>query len=134
MKDKWLEESEAAQRQQELYDFLTIRGERWTPMRNVTGTIGLYPGHRRGDYHNSSARRLLTRDIEQINNNSKFEKVIISGNKGIKLANEREFEKFIMAEYREIFKKLKQIRTIGKKVLRDQQMDFEGKVYEAFMN
>ena len=64
----------------------------------------------------------------------KVEKVIISGNKGIKLANEREFEKFITAEYREIFKKLKQIRTIGKKVLRDQQMDFEGKIYEAFAN
>ena len=134
MKDKWLEEREAEQRRLELYDFLIVRGEKWTPMRNVTGAIELYPRHRRGDYHNSSARRLLTGDIEQINNSSEFEKVIISGNKGIKLANEREFEKFITAEYREIFKKLKQIRTIGKKVLRDQQMDFEGKIYEAFAN
>ena len=133
MKGYKIPEEQTEQRRKMLYGFLLSRGDKWTPMRDVTKSIILYPELYNGNYHNSGARRLLTRDIKYINNSSEFEKIIISGDRGIKLANQRECEKFMRSEYREVFRKLKQVRRIGTKVLKDQQMDFEGQVYQAFI-
>lgn len=134
MRGDKIPEEQVEQRRKMLYGFLLSRGDQWTKMRDVTRAIVLYPPLYTGNYHNSGARRLLTGDIKHINNSSEFEKIIISGDRGIKLANERECVKFMKAEYREVFRKLKQVRRIGTKVLKDQQMDFEGRIYETFMD
>ena len=131
MRGDKIPEEQVKQRREMLYGFLLSRGDKWTQMQDVTRAIVLYPPFYKGNYHNSGARRLLTNDIKHINNSSAFEKIIISGDRGIKLANERECEKFMRAEYREVFRKLKQVRRIGTKVLNDQQMDFEGRIYET---
>jgi hypothetical protein len=85
---------ENMQRQQELYNFLLRRGDRWTRMEQVTDSIKLYPTFFSSNYHNSQARRMLTHDIEAVNGSTRFRKVIISGNRGIKLASSQEFERF----------------------------------------
>lgn len=75
---------------------------------------------------------MLTADIEAVNNSDRYEKTIISGSRGIKLATEDEFESFIAAELAEIFKKLKRIRKLIKKGGKNRQIDIEGRIAEAF--
>lgn len=121
-------------RQEALYDFLLARGDKWTSMEQTTDSIPMYPTYTRSTYHNSTSRRLLTRDIEAVNSADKFEKIIVSGKYGIKLANENDFQKFLKSEFGEIFRKLKRVRTIARKGSRDQQIDLEGQVRDAFLS
>lgn len=120
-------------RQDALYRFLLDRGDTWTSMEQTTDSVKEYPAFFSRNYHNSKTRRMLTTDIEEINSSAKYEKIIISGNLGIKLANEREFGKFIKSELREIFKKLRRVRRIAKKGSHDQQINVEGRIAEAFL-
>ena len=124
----------AQERQVALYDYLISRGDRWTDQRQVTDSINLYPTFNpSGNYHNSSARRLLTKDIKAINSSDTYFKIIISGNEGIKLAREDEAYSFLRSEAKEIFKKLKAVRKMKTKIARDQQIDLEGRIAEAFL-
>lgn len=120
-------------RRQTLYRFLLSRGDKWTSMEQTTDNIRLYPAYFKTTYHNSVARRMLTADIEAINNSDHFDKIIVSGNRGIKLATEPEFERFLSAEFREVFKKLKRLRRIARKGSRDQQINLEGEIAAAFL-
>ena len=124
---------ENAARQEALYSFLLSRGDHWTSMEQTTDSISEYPTYYRGTYHNSTTRRLLTRDIEAVNSSDQFEKIIVSGSQGIKLANEEDFEHFVKAEFGEIFRKLRRVRQIAQKGSRDQQIDLEGQIREAFL-
>lgn len=124
---------ENMQRQEELYSFLQRRGDKWSTMEMVTDSIKLYPAFFTGNYHNSRARRLLTHDIEAINGSSRYRKIIVSGNRGVKLATASEFERFVRSELREVFRKLKRVRRIMAKGSRDQQETFEGEIVDAFM-
>lgn len=124
---------ENAARREALYCFLLDRGDKWTSMEETTDTISEYPAYFNSFYHNSQTRRLLTRDIEAINSSDEFEKIIISGNRGIKLADATEFEKFIRSETAEIFRKLKRVRKLIKKGSKDQQVTLEGEIEEPFI-
>ena len=124
---------EDRERREALYSFLLARGDKWTSMEQTTDSIPMYPTYTRSTYHNSTARRLLTRDIEAVNSSDKFEKIIVSGKYGIKLANENDFQKFLKSEFGEIFRKLRRVRTIARKGSKDQQIDLEGKIREAFL-
>lgn len=123
---------ENAARQEALYSFLLSRGDKWTRMQATVNRINFYPAYG-VSFHNSGSRRLLTSDIEAINSSDKFEKIIISGGRGIKIANENDFEKFLKSEFGEIFRKLRRVRLIAKKGSRDQQIDLEGQIREAFL-
>lgn len=121
------------ERQVALYDYLLSRGDRWTSMEQVTDSISYYPAFFTGYYHNSAARRVLTRDINEINSSDTYFKIIISCNDGIKIATEEEAYRFLKSESREIFKKLKSVRKMMRKASRDQQIDLEGRIAEAFL-
>lgn len=121
------------QRQEALYSFLGMRGNKWTSMEEVTDSISLYPAYFTGYYHNSNARRMLTSDISFINRSSRYEKIIVSDNNGIKLGTEREANIFLKRELGEIFRKLGNVRRMMRKVRRDQQIDLEGRIAEAFL-
>lgn len=123
---------EDRERREALYSFLLARGEKWTRMQATVNRINFYPAYG-VSFHNSGSRRLLTSDIEAINSSDKFEKIIVSGSRGIKLANETDFEKFLSSEFGEIFRKLRRVRTIARKGSRDQQIDLEGQIREAFL-
>ena len=121
----------AAERHEALYSFLSGK-ENWVSMEETTDSVSLYPAFFVSTYHNSAARRLLTADIEAINGSDRFEKIIISGCRGIKLATEAEFERFISAEFAEVFKKLRRVRRLAQKGGRSSQIDFEGRVSVVF--
>ena len=124
---------ENAARREALYNFLLQRGDKWTSMEETTDSISEYPAFFKSNYHNSQARRMLTRDIEAINDSEDFRKIIISGNRGIKLADELEYERFIRAEKKEIFRKLARVRKIIKKGSKDQQITLENEIEEPFI-
>ena len=124
---------ENKERQEELYRFLLSRGDNWTPSDMATSFVTQYPSFIGGYYHNSSASRLLSSDIQEINGSHDYECVIISGNRGIKLATEDEYERFVASELKEIFSKLKRVRKIIKKGSRNMQLDMEGRIASAFL-
>lgn len=125
---------EHAARQEALYRFLLSRGDAWTSMEQATDSVKEYPAFFTGSYHNSRARRLLTNDIERINGSDHFSRIIISTSRGIKLATEKEFSRFLDAELREVFGKLRRLRRLARKGSRDQQMDLEGRIQDVFLD
>ena len=120
-------------RMEALYRFLLDRGDRWTSMEQVTDSISAYPCYFRTNYHNSSARRMLTADVAWLNERGPYDGIIISGNKGIKLANKEELGQFIKSELAEIFRKLKRVRGIARKAELDQQFDLDGQIRDVFI-
>ena len=73
-------------------------------------------------FHDSTARHMLTKDIRAINQSDVIQKVIISCGKGVKIANKEEFEKYINAEFAAIFRKLARTRQKARKAGLDGQM------------
>ena len=124
---------ENKERQEALYRFLLSRGDRWTPSDMATSFVTQYPAYFGPNYHNSNASRLLSSDIQEINGSRDYDCIIISGNRGIKLATEEEYERFVKAELKEIFSKLKRTRKIIKKASRNMQLDLEGRIASAFL-
>lgn len=113
-------------RQDELYAFLASR-EDWTPMRDVAGHLRSIYGWGWGSsgFHNSAVRRLITEDIERINQSDEYDMIIISGTKGVKLATRGEFRRWVKSEYAEIFRKLERVRNLAKKAGMDGQLSME---------
>ena len=117
-----------------LMHYLYERGDRWTTMEQVTDSVTQYPAYfLTKNYHNSATRRLLTKDIEYINATDVFDRIIISGSKGVKIANEEELGEWLQVEFKEVFKKLKRLRHMARKATHDQQISLEGKIREIFL-
>ena len=73
-------------------------------------------------FHDSRARHTLTKDIREINKSDVIQKVIISNNRGVKIASSAEFEQYINAEFAAIFRKLARTRQKARKAGLDGQM------------
>lgn len=131
--------SELNMRQWALYHFLLKQGDQWTHQIEVA--YGLYEYYyfreENEKFHDSNARHILTKDIRAINNSDEIQKVIISSGKGIKIANEVEWEMYIRSEYKSVFSKLKRVRRKEKKGLLNGQkrlvFDSERDIIEAFI-
>ena len=97
-------------RQNALYEFLMDAGE-WVNQEIVAYELFEYYGYLGdGNFNNSRARRIMTADIQAINEDLNVEKIIIQGNKGIKIASQEEFNRYISSQYASVFRKLKRIR------------------------
>lgn len=95
--------SELTPTQWALYRFLKERGDVWITQYNTAKELGKdYPEYfyskKAEDFHDSPARLRMTADIRKINDSGVIQKIIISSPKGIKLANEEEFQKYIRKE------------------------------------
>lgn len=125
--------NEKLARQEALYNFLLSRGDTWTSMEQCTDSISLYPAFFTGYYHNSAARRELSDDIAAINRDPSYEKIIVHGNEGIKLGNEAEAISYLRSRKKEAIKMLAMVSSIAKKISRDQQLNLQGEIAEAFL-
>lgn len=126
-------------RHRALYEYLLDKGDNWSPQHEVASDLYEYFGN--GEcyfelkaYHDTHERCLLSKTISEINETMEYEKIIISSSKGIKLANEEEFERYIKNLYRSVFKKLKRVRIMEKKGNANGQINFNGDEVEAFLN
>ena len=131
--------SELNLRQWALYGFLLEQGDKWTHQIDVVyGMYGYYNFTDTNDkFHDSNARHTLTKDIRTINNSDEIQRVIISSGKGIKIANEAEWEMYIKSEYKSVFSKLKRVRRKERKGLLNGQtrlvFDTERDIIDAFL-
>ena len=125
-------------RQKALYQYLLQRGENWTT--HVQIARELYQEYGNAEcclepklYHNTTERSYISDDIRAINISPYSEKIIISNKKGVKIANETEFEDYIKNQYNATLRKLSRIYKMAKKGNRNGQIDFGGHTVEAFL-
>lgn len=132
--------SELNSRQWALYNYLKERGDQWTFQEEIAYALKeWYCPVTNGDFHNTPQRHIMTRDIRAINDSSVIQKIIISNpRRGIKIANEEEWQTAVKNEYISLFKRLKRIKTKERKGLLDGQTRLvfkaERDVIEAFLH
>lgn len=120
-------------RKKELYEMLEkITLDAFVDQESIVDLMGMYPPREpHQTFHNSTARRMLTRDIKEINEDPAYERIVISssGKKGVKLATREEALAFIVKNKMPCFRKLKRIAVLEDKLIRTGQINIEGEVY-----
>ena len=116
--------SELNPRQWAVYNLLKNNPDRYMTQIDIVYGLDEYYDTSFTDahFHDSSARMQLTKDIQIINNSDVIQKVIISCSKGIKIASNEEFARYINAEFAAVFRKLARTRKKAKKAGLDGQM------------
>ena len=127
------------QERRELLYSLLLKEDGWVEQEEIAAKMypKLYSSWDAGHFHDSHARVRMTEDIQGINNDPNFEKIIICSVDGIKIAAEEDIDSYLKSQYSAIFRKLKRIRNIERKAGLDGQIkaDFDGKAHriiEAF--
>ena len=126
------------ERRETLYSLL-LKEDGWVEQEDIAAEMypKYYLGWDEGHFHDSHARVLMTKDIQAINNDPAFEKIIIHSVDGIKIATEEDIDVYLESQYSEIFRKLKRIRNLERKAGLDGQIKagFDGlanHIIEAF--
>lgn len=119
--------SELNARQWAVYNLLKRNPDRFITQQEIAYTLADYfteedYGCADVPFHDSNARHLLTKDIRAINKSDVIQKIVISNNKGVKIASSAEFERYINSEFASIFRKLARTRQKAKKAGLDGQM------------
>lgn len=115
-------------RQQSLLNHLQAHTDRFLKLYDIVYALGNEYGYSENltdpaQFLNSVARRRLTKDIQQINNCDSVDVIIVSStSKGIKIANQEEFDRYINNEYRAVFRKLQRVRKKDRKGRKDGQL------------
>ena len=126
------------ERQIALYEYLLAKGDKYTPQVEIARDLFEYYGNGEcclapEQFHDTHERHLISKDIAEINGNPDFEKIIISCGKGVKIANEEEFDRYIKAQHKATIRKLARIYKMAKKGNRDMQINCVGHTVEAFL-
>lgn len=124
--------------QKKLYEYLLNKNGEWTTHVQIARDLYEYYGNAEcclepKDFHNTCERLAISRTCRSINLSYEFDKIIINSSKGLKIATEEEFYRYINKQYISIFKKLKTIREIERKAKRNNQINFMGNFVEAFL-
>ena len=130
-------------RQFKLYNYLKNKDpNEWTFQEKIARDLpDLYPATEKEfeDFHNSSCRRLIGEDIRAINEDDYLHKPILSSGKGVKMANEAEFNDYIGSNINSVIKRLKRLKKMAQKGGQNGQMriklsDYQKEVYESFID
>ena len=116
--------------EEQIYEILEARND-WTHLRDIGFVIAPFAADS-PDFHSTSARRVITKAIANINSSDKYEKFIIHGDKGVKLATEEEASRYIDARFKESLKQLKQTHKLAAKAGLNNQTQIIGNVISAF--
>ena len=126
-------------RQWALYNFLKERGDEWTTQLDIACALFDHYDHDfdKDKFHDSRARLQLTMDIRALNESDVIQKIIMSGSKGVKIANESEFNAYIGREINAAVRRLMRAKKKAEKGNRDGQMRLvlnkERDTIEAFL-
>ena len=126
-------------RQWKLYNFLKERGDQWTTQLDIACALSDHydPNFNKDNFHNSRARLQMTMDIRALNDSDVIQKIIMSGSKGVKIANESEFDTYIGREINAAVRRLMRAKRKAEKGNRDGQMRLvlnrERDTIEAFL-
>lgn len=116
--------SELNTRQWTLYNYLKERGDNWTPLRQIADDLNYGEVKPNQTFNNSFARRLITKDRQVINNSDVIQKIIICGNKGLKLASKAEAEHYLAKDKTNLLNALARHYKLERKAGMDQQFKF----------
>lgn len=125
------------ERRERLYSLL-LKENGWVEQECIAALMfPHYSNYDEGHFHDSRARVLMTKDIQAINSDPNYEKIIICSNVGIKIATEEDIDSYLKSQYSALFRKLKRIRNLERKAGLDGQIkaDFDGhanRIIEAF--
>lgn len=117
--------SELNERQWTLYNYLKERGEQWTTLRQIAKVLNYGEVKPNQTFNNSLARRLITKDRQVINNSDVIQKIIICGNKGLKLANKEEAEDYLEKDRKSLLNALARHYKLEKKAGMDSQLKMQ---------
>ena len=125
-------------RQRTLYEYLLNKGDCWTSQAEIARDLYREYGNAEcclepKDYHNTTERTYLLHDLQVIKTAPECEKLVISSPKGVKIATENEFDRYIKSEYAAAIRKLSRVYKMAKKGNRNGQIDFGGHTVEAFL-
>lgn len=126
------------ERQKALYEYLLGKGDDYTPQVDIARDLYKYYGNAEcclepKSYHDTTERGYISDDVRAINISADFDKLIISSWKGVKIANEAEFDRYIKAQYNATIRKLSRIYKMAKKGNRHNQIGIDGTAIEAFL-
>lgn len=126
-------------RQWKLYNFLKERGDQWTTQFDIACALSDHydKSFTADKFHDSRARLQITMDIRALNDSDVIQKIIMSSSKGVKIANESEFDKYIGREINAAVRRLMRAKRKAEKGNRDGQMRLvlnkERDTIEAFL-
>jgi hypothetical protein len=111
------------ERREVLYSLL-LKAKDWELQEDIAAKMfpKYYSGWDEGHFHDSRARVRMTDDIQNINNDPNFEKIIICSVDGIKIATKEDIDDYLKSQYSALFRKLKRIRNIERKASLDGQI------------
>lgn len=105
-----------------LYDYLKNKGDQWTTQWEIVNDlIEFYGEIDCENFHDSAVRHQLTKDIRTINESDYLPKPILSGGKGVKIANSEEFDRYIGANINSAVNRLKRLKKLSEKASRNNQ-------------
>ena len=126
-------------RQWALYNFLKDKGDEWTTQLDIACALSEHydPNFDKDKFHDSKARLQITMDIRALNDSEVIQKIIMSSSKGVKIANESEFNSYIGREINAAVRRLMRAKRKAEKGNRDGQMRLvlgkERDTIEAFL-
>ena len=122
-----------------LYDYLKKKGDQWTTQYEIVSDLREFYGEIDCEnFHDSSVRHQLTKDIRAINESDYLPKPILSGGKGVKIANSKEFDIYIGSNINSVVNRLKRLKKLAQKGNKDGQYrlkmsEYQKEVYDAFL-
>lgn len=123
-------------RQWNLYNYLKERGDNWTSLRQIAEALNYGEVKPNQTFNNSLARRLITKDRQTLNNSDVIQKIIICGNKGLKLASKAEAEDYLSKDKKSLLNALARHYKLERKAGLDSQLKFvtgsEREIVHAF--
>ena len=125
-----------------IYNLLKANSDKWLTQYEIALELGKaypelkYEGKAK-DFHDSKARHLITDAIRDLNESGIIQKIILSGGKGVKIASEEEFDKYIGGMINSAVRRLKRVKQIAEKGNRHNQFritlgKYERDIIEAF--
>ena len=128
-----MNDTKAMSRPEILYDYImTVYSGEVSEEKIAEDLYPIYPAVKEGvSFHDSTARKMISEDIRNINSDPRYEKILVSsaGTRGVKVASKEEALKFIQKQQMSCFKKLKWLSTLTDKVMKQGQINTEGAVY-----
>lgn len=110
-------------RQWALYNFLKEQGDKWTTQIDIAYALKNHYDVSFADekFHDSRARLQITMDIRALNDSDVIQKIIMSSSKGVKIANESEFDLYIRREIGAVIRRLSRVKRKAEKAKLDGQ-------------
>ena len=112
-------------RQWKLYNYLNEQGNKWSSLKQIVQALNYGEVKPNQTFNNSVARRLVTKDRQELNNSDEIEKIIICGKKGLKLASKEEATEYIHNSRQSLLNALSRLYKIQRKAGLDQQLNVE---------